>query len=321
MRMRECGMTAGPERFAGSDWTDVAGDLRAAFGSTAFEARFSLDGNAAVRVLAPLHPIAPRHAEPPDPAAPWSTSARCGDAIGWLLADAPPEDARRTDHLLQGAVARHSALALQRRASQRAAMEAELLESLTHRLRTDVSTLQAVSEGLLGGVFAGDELELIPRELRQVGEEAQRRLSLVREVLAVLHPDAPKHAEPLVETLRAELEGVGAAVAVEQPLGERPMTSVPGGGWSTCARLLADALAKAEGPAGSVSVRAHPDGWEVTAGRLDVAGPPAPWMERTLGELVYAGYIAVVAGGAASAERLPDGALRVRLTVPAAPSG
>jgi hypothetical protein len=316
-------MTAGPEPGTRLDWEAVADELRALFGAGAHELRFSLHGRSAVRVLASGRPVAPRHAEPPDPSAPWSHSARCGAATGWLLAEGEPGDAGRARELLQRTVERHSALVLQALIAQRSLMVTDLLEGLTHRLRTDVSTLQAVAEGALSGMFEADELEQIPGEVRRVGETAQTRLSNVREVMTALHPAARCLPEPLLQTLRAELDGAGVDVPVADVEGERPMTFVPGPGWAACARLLAEAVARDErlgGREGSVTVRAHPDGWEVTAGCTD-PGQPVAWTEQAVGGLVHAGQIVAAAGGFASAARLDGGRLRVRLTVPAAPSG
>jgi len=303
---------------AGSD-----GDLDALVGNAAYELRFSLHGRTAVRVLAPRGPVARRHAEPPDPAAAWSAAARCGDAAGWLLAERAPADEGHAAALLQRIVDRRCALALQRLAAQRAAMAADLLERVTHRLRTDVSTLQAVAEGALLGVFEADELTQIPGELKRVGREAQRQLSLVREVMTALHPKAPLRAEPLVAVLRAELEGAGVATVVSDVDGECAMTFVPGAGWGACARLLAMALAhdaRLGGPAAAVAVRADPGGWLVTAGRSHGDPRPVEWTERAVGELVHAGEIAAAGGGSACATGVGGDGLHVQLTLPAAPS-
>ena len=268
---------------------DPAQSLTALFDGARFELRFSLDGRAAVRVLG--GPVAARHAEPPDPAAPWSARAACGDAVGWLLAERAP--AGEAHALLQRAVDRHSSLLLQRIAAHRGAIAANLLQSVTHRLRTDISALQVIAEGALTAAFEDDERSQVRTEVGEVGAEAQRRLSAFREAMR----SPAGHAEPLVESL----EGVGMPVTVD--VDERPFAF----GASACARLLAAV-------GGPVAVRAHPDGWAVTVG--DGAGDPVPWTERSLGELAHAGMLAVAAS---ATER--DGRLRVELTLPAAPSG
>jgi hypothetical protein len=297
---------------------EAAAALAPLFGATAFELRYALDGGAAVRVSG--GPLAARHAEAAPPPAPWIARARCGEAAGWLLAAAPPTAPDRAGALLERAVARHSALRLQRLAVQRAALEADLLERLTHRLRTDVSTLQAVAEGAAAGVFDAAELGALPAEIAGVGAGAQRELSAAREVMTALAPTAPAAPEPLLETLRGELEASGAAVEVAHSGDERPRVLVPGAGWSACARLLAAALASDERLAGAlVEVAAHPDGWRVRAGRAG-PGEARPWTGRALGELAAAGHIAAAAGGSAHAEQLPDGGLRIALTMPAAAS-
>jgi hypothetical protein len=298
---------------------DRLGEL---LGDGAFELRFSLTGDAAVRVLAPRGPVAPRHAEPPDPPAPWSAAARCGTAVGWLLADRPPADAAEASAALGCAVQRRCALALQRAAAARSAMTAELLEDLTHRLSTDVSALGTVAAGAAMGMFGASELELLPQELRDVGEEAQRRISDAREVMATLEPGARREPEPLVDTLRAELAGAGADAPITAADGELAMALVPGAGWSACARVLAAALAGDARLAGAtVDVRPHPDGWCVTAGARAPGGDPLPWTERALGSLVHVGRIAVAGGGAATATSVAGDRIRIELTVPAAPSG
>lgn len=297
---------------------DAAAALAPLFGSACFELRYGLDGRAAVRVHG--GPLAPRHAEAVPPAAPWVAEARCGAAAGWLLAVAPPSDPEHARAVLERVVERHSALRLQRLAAERAALAADLLERLTHRLRTDVSALQAVAEGAVAGLFEPGELAELPAEIAAVGSTAQRELSAAREVMTALAPEAPAAPEPLLETLRAELEAAGARVAVAGAGGERPYVLVPGAGWSAGARLLAQALAGDQRLAGAaLEVAADPDGWTVRAGRRG-AGAPQAWTGHGLGALAAAGHIAAAAGGAAYAERFEDGGLRVELTLPAAPS-
>jgi hypothetical protein len=307
-------MSAAPDTATRAAWTDAAAELAEIFGTAAFELRFSLGGQAAVRVLAVHGTVAPRHAEPPDPAAPWSAGARCGTAAGWLLAREPPSDDERAAAILQRAVERHSALYLQRLVAQRSVMTADLLERLTHRLRTDVSTLQAVTEGALAGVFEPDELEEIPAEVRSVSAEAQRRLSTAREVMNALRPAAPPRPEPLVDTLRAA--GAAVATAVDD---ERPMVLLAG--WDACARLVADAIACDTRLGGVVAVAPHPDGWLVTTGDAGADADPLPWTEQAVGALAPAGLIAAAAGGSAVAARAHGGGLHLALAVPAAPSG
>jgi hypothetical protein len=290
-------------------WGDAADELAVLFGASPFELRYDLAGRCAARVAG--GPVAPRHAEPVPPPAPWCVEARCGTAAGWLLAPAAPAAPERAQAVLQRAVERGTALILQRHAAQRAAMDAELLERLTHRLRTDVMTLQAVAEGALLGVFDEDERAEIPAELERTGREAQRRLSAAREVMTVLEPGARCAPEPIAETLRDELEAAGRDVAVTAPVHEQPLALVPGAGWAACARLLA-----ADTRLVAFTVTPDPGGWCIAAGPR---GAAVNWSERELGELAYAGDIAAAAGGAAAAERAEDGALRVALTVPAAP--
>jgi signal transduction histidine kinase len=302
-------------------WTHAARTLAPRFEDARFELRFSMDGHAAVRMLAPRGPVAPRHAEVPDPAARWSARAACGEAVGWLLAERVPAGEEAARDLLQRAVERHSSLVAQRIAAARGAMAADLLEAATHRLRTDISALQVIAEGALAVPFEEDERPQVRAEVGEVGAEAQRRLSALREVMRSLHPGAARSAEPLVDTLARELEGAGVEIetGVAAAAGEQPMALVPGAGWSACARLLAGALASDERLAGAaVVVSPDPDGWSVVAGMQ--AGEPVPWTERALGELAHAGAIAVAAGGSASAWA-SEGRLGVRLTVPAAPSG
>src|SRR4051794_4172745 len=110
--------------------------------TSGFELRFDLAGRAAVRVAG--GPVAPRHVEPVPPAAPWVAEARCGPAAGWLLAQAAPADPEAARARLQRAVERETAHRLQAAAQAAAPLAADLLERLTHRLRTDVTTLQAV---------------------------------------------------------------------------------------------------------------------------------------------------------------------------------
>ena len=124
---------------------------------------------------------------------------------------AAPDDPEREAARLEVEVTRRTALARERQALALAALDADLIERLTHRLRTDVMTLGAVAEGALEGVFA-DEAEEVMAELRRTSQEAQRRMTAAREVMTVLAGEtgAP---EPIAATLRAELEGAGRDVA------------------------------------------------------------------------------------------------------------
>jgi hypothetical protein len=298
--------------------------LAGLFPDAPFELRFSLSGQSAVRLLAPRGPVAPRHAEGPTPPAPWSASARCGSAVGWLLAERPPVHARWAEEVVQRTVERHAALVLQRRAAHQGALAAELLERMTHGLRTDVVTLQAVAEGLMQGLVEPDELERLPGELAGVGAAAQRRLSAADEVGSALGRADVRSAEPVEETLRAEVEGAGLRVAVAGVAAERAMALVPGAGWAACARRLAAALAgdaRLGGERAAIAVCPHPDGWAITAGSRDPSAAPVAWAESAVGELVVAGQIAAAAGGSASAVAGCTGRLEIELVVPAAPSG
>lgn len=289
-------------------WSDADAQLAPLFAAEAFELRFALGGAAAVRTHG--GPVAPRHAEAPDVAAPWSVRAACGEATGWLLATAAPADPDRAQAVLERAVERHAALRLQRLAADRAAMTAELLDRLTHRLRTDLSTLQIVAEGAAAGLLAGSEAAELPAELARSGGEAQQRLSAARDVMRALAPSEPPESEPLLDVLARELEAAGAPERVPEVPGERPMALVPGPGWAACARLLAG---------GEIAVTAHPDGWAVSVGPPG-RGEPVAWTERRLGERFYAGLIVVAGGGSATAVARADGGLRVNLVLPAAPS-
>jgi hypothetical protein len=173
-------------------------------------------------------------------------------------------------------------------------------------LITGIGTGSSAGTGEGALAVGGDERPRVRAEVGDLGAEAQRRLSAVREVMTSLQPGAAREPEDLLGTL--EREGI---TAVEPVAGERPAVLIPGAGWSACARLLA---AHATTP---VVVRAHPDGWRVTAGSED--GEAVEWTERALGELAHAGAIAVSAGGSASA-REHGGRLAVELTLPAAPS-
>ena len=298
---------------------EVAAALGALFSGAPFELRWSLGGATAVRVLG--GPVAPRHAEPADPAAPWAVRARCGTAAGWLLAAHPPAAGDDAAHAaLQAVVDRHTALVLQRLAAGRAALGSDLLESLTHRLRTDITTLQAVAEGMLAGVFGAGEREEVAREVKAVGREAQRRLSAAREAMTALQPAEGRAPEPIAAVLRAELDGLGLAPAVDEPGDERALALLPAPGWAACARMLAAALAgdpRLGGDDAAVDIAPDPAGWAVVAGPSPGEGRPIAWTERVLGPLAGAGHVAAAGGGAAAAAELDGDRLRVRLIVPA----
>jgi hypothetical protein len=316
-------MPAAPPPPGGSAWARARDALQPEFGDAAFELRFSLTAAAAVRAGGSGRPVAARHAEPPDPPAPWSAAHAWAGAAGWLLAARAPADPARAAAVLERAVEAHAAELRERLGRDRAALGAELLERLTHRLRTDVSTLQAVAEGALTGLFADEERAEVRGELKALGTDSQHRLTLAREVMLALNPEAERRPEPVAEVLRAELDASGSSLAVPDVDGERPMALVPGPGWAACARLLAAALTRDErlgGAAAAISVRPDPDGWTVEAGGGGTPAEPLPWTQRSVGDLVHAGEIAVVAGGRASVARVAGRWLRVSLTVPAGPS-
>jgi hypothetical protein len=293
-------------------WATAADGLRPLLGDTPFELRFSATGAAAIRVRG--DGVAADHAERPDPAAPWSASAHCGPAAGWLLAAAPPSDPEEAADLLARAVDRHAAAAAQALAAERARVAGELLDRLTHRLRTDVAALLSVAEGALRGLFAADETDAVLAELRSGGADAQDRMSDAREVMTVLHAVA-SDPEPVVALLERELEAAGADVAVSGP-NERAMAVVPGHGWAICARLLATALARDDRLRGAaLAVAPHPLGWVVTAGAPGAGEQAARWDEWTVGQLLHAGQIAAASGGAATARTSPD-ALEIKLILP-----
>ena len=258
-------------------------------GSSDFELRFDLAGRAAVRFSG--GPVARRHVEPVPPVAPWVAEARCGDAAGWLLAREAPEDPEAARALLARTVEREAALRAQALRRNVSALTTDLLERLTHRLRTDVTTLQAVADGAIAGLFEPEDLEQLPGELRRTSREALERLTAAREVMRAHDPGARREPESIVDTLRAELEAAGRAAIVDGPSDEHPLTLVPGPGWAACARALA-ADARLE----MFAVGPNPAGWSVTAG---ASGTPVEWTERTVGELVYVGHILAAAGGSA----------------------
>jgi len=246
----------------------------------AFELRYDAFGRCAVRVNGGARVLA-RHVEPLPLAAPWSLEARCGTAAGWLLAAQAPDDPERWRAWLEREVERRTALATQRRLEQLVAHQGELLERLTHRLRTDVTTLQAVADGALLGAFGADEQAEIGAQVGAAAAEAQRRLTAAREVMSVLVPVAPRGPEPIAATLRAELEGAGREAMVTVHGAEEPFTLIPGPGWAACARRLAadDALSV-------FTIGAHEEGWCVKAD----------------GSLTQAADLVVAAGGFADTE-------------------
>jgi hypothetical protein len=160
---------------------------------------------------------------------------------------------------------------------------------------------------VIKGLFEPEDLELLPGELERTGREALRRLSAAREVMGVLVPGARLAPEPVLATLRAELEGAGRDADVAGPPGETPLTLIPGPGWAACARMLA-----ADRRLGMFVLGPDPSGWSVESG---ADGIPVEWTERTLGELAHVGHIVAAAGGSAVVTD-PFG---VHLTLPAAP--
>src|SRR5690349_1325476 len=202
-----------------------------------FELRYDRFGRCAVRVGGAAQVLA-RHVEPLPLEAPWVAEAHFAGATGWLLASAPPSDREGAQRALEREVERRTALALARVLEQRTQLDATLLERLTHRLRTDVMTLDAVVEGALAGAFMPDEHGEVLAQVRAATREAQLRITAAREVMGVLDPMARRVPEPLVRALSVELEGAGREVTVTVEADEDPWTLIPGPGWAACARRL-----------------------------------------------------------------------------------
>ena len=104
------------------------------------ELRYDAHGRCAVRVCGN---VLEDHVVAAPPVAPWVIEARCGAARGWLLGPAPP--AADAQAWLELEVARRTAAARERQVTALAALDALLIERLTHRLRTDVMTLGTVA--------------------------------------------------------------------------------------------------------------------------------------------------------------------------------
>lgn len=124
--------------------------------------------------------------------------------------------------------------------------------------------------------------------------------------MTALEPAAHSAPEPIVDTLRAELEAAAREAAVTAPAGERPFAHIPGAGWAACARVLA-----AEPRWDAFAVVPDPAGWRVVAG---TPGASVEWNERTVGAAAHAGHMVAAAGGSVAAAA--DG---VTLVLPAAP--
>jgi hypothetical protein len=202
-------------------------------------------------------------------------------------------------------------------------MQADLLEVLTHRLRTDVSTMQAVAEGALAGVFEQDERDEVGAEIAAVGSEAQRRVAAAREVMSTLAARGEEREEPILRVLSEELEIAGVRAAVRADKGEEAMARVPGAGWAACARRVARALRTDErlgAHDARLAIEPDPSGWRLTVGPDGRAAGEVQWSRHTLGELVHAGEILTAAGGDASAVKVDGGGLRITFVIPAAPS-
>lgn len=267
-----------------------------------WELRYDVHGRCAVRVAG--GEVMARHVEAV-PSAPWMIEARCGTARGWLLATTAPDDPEREASRLEAEVTRRTALARERQALALAALDGDLIERLTHRLRTDVMTLGAVAEGALEGVFA-DEAEAVIAELRRTSQEAQRRMTVAREVMTVLAGErgAP---EPIAATLRAEIEGAGRDVVVVAG-DEEAWTLIPGAGWGACARVLA-----ADDQSAAFAVAPDEWGWRVTATRRGDAtgggasaadespGPAGAWSRS---DAASAAHMVVAAGGSVAGSAL-----------------
>lgn len=249
------------------------------------ELRFDARGRAAVRVSG--GPVLPRHVERVPPDAPWVVTARCGEAVGWLLAAAAPDDAEGAQAALELEVARRAAAVSEALARDRAVVLADAVELLTHRLRADVTALQGVAEGALDGLFEANELPEVRHEIKRTVSGSQRRMSEARALVRASSDGAV--AAPLAETLRDELEAAGRVMTVRGPRDEQPL----GYGWAGCARALA-----AEGAHGPFVIEADPGGWRVTVGGTAPLG--------------HAARLAVAAGGAVAGDRA--------LIVPAAAS-
>src|SRR3954453_9756597 len=93
------------------------------------ELRYDLHGRCAVRVSG--GPVAPRHAEPAPPDAPFVATAHCGAATGWLLAATEPSPAEL--ERFERDVERRTALERERLADAGAAMAVDVVGRLVAR--------------------------------------------------------------------------------------------------------------------------------------------------------------------------------------------
>ncbi len=243
----------------------------------------------------------------------WSRPAAAA-AAGWLLAPAAPADPDRRAGAPAGTRStggprwrsRHSP-------RQAAASGADALERLTHRLRTDVMTLQARSPTpRSAGCSSPEELVALPRpSWGAPRREAQRRLTDARAVMRVLDPAARSAPEPVAEMPARRARGAPDGPPRSARPRERALTRRGLGGL----RAAAGRRRAAGAPSPSTP---DPAGWRVTRRRprADHGGTPVAWTETELGALAHAGHLVAAAGGSAAATRDARGTLGIELIAP-----
>ena len=258
--------------------------------TSGFELRFDLAGRAAVRVAGgPVGPATRRDGPAAGAVGDRGALRRRGRLAARARGPRRPRGGAQAARAGRRTRGRHAPAG--GGARQLAPLAADLLERLTHRLRTDVTTLQAVADGAVKGLFEPADLELLPGELERSGREAQRRLTAAREVMGVLTPGARSRARAdRGDAARPSSRPPAAKPRSRGPAGEIPRTLIPGPGWAACARR----------PGRRPAARECSNSDRTGAGgplRSGADGTPVEWTERTVGELAHVGHIVAAAGG------------------------
>jgi hypothetical protein len=263
---------------AGSEeecWVVLLDALEADGRQVEAEVRYSLSGEAAVRVAHRGTPAGP-HAVPAGPGPP----ARCGSARAWVsLIPAPPPG--EMEELVVLATATHTALRLQRLREEHATLHRETIRSEVHSLRQDLATLSTLSEAAVAGQL---EEPLAPYEQAIVdsARDATRTLDWLAgsaEAARRVQTEQRVPAGPLATMVWRNHHGGRPRPDVELPGGPQPAYRVAE---HVAERILSGVLeaayAAAHDARPAVFVCPHADGWE-TRVQVRGAAPPRPWRQ------------------------------------------
>ena len=225
-------------------------------------------------------------------------------------------------------------------------IQGELLAGLRHDLRTPLTVIGGFAEALLDGTAAGPDAE---RAAAAIAEETARLERMVDELgdladlesggrpLRLEQLEATEVCAAAIERFAAIADGDGQSLAALPAVGPLPFAADRGAVDRILANLIANGLAHAPRPGGSVAVEAAtlPGGELLLAVRDDGPGIPAASLPHVFERfyradparsgpgtglgLAIVEQLADVHGGRAFADNLAGGGARVGVVLPLSP--